>query len=129
MARAHGSYALAKSGKSEGVFLEDLCFQAQQAAEKAVNAVLISKQIIFRYVHDLDELLAAAAKTGIEIPQKVRKSVELTDYAFQTRYPGNYEPVTEGEYGEALEAAEQVLAWAESVIAGQPPSEAPSQKR
>ncbi len=30
-----------------GVYLEDLCFDAQQAAEKAIKAVLIARSIPF----------------------------------------------------------------------------------
>jgi len=34
--RAESNLNLAKKGKLEGVMLEDLCFEAQQAAEKAL---------------------------------------------------------------------------------------------
>ena len=34
-------------------YLEDLCFDAQQAAEKAIKAVMIARAIDFSYVHDL----------------------------------------------------------------------------
>jgi HEPN domain-containing protein len=38
--RARSDLALARA-KPEGVYLEDLCFHAQQAAEKAIKALLI----------------------------------------------------------------------------------------
>ena len=38
-------------------YLEDLCFGAQQAAEKAIKAVMISRNIDFPYVHNLALLL------------------------------------------------------------------------
>ena len=40
------------------VLFEDLCFDAQQAAEKALKAVLISGGKRFPRTHDLAELLA-----------------------------------------------------------------------
>jgi HEPN domain-containing protein len=40
----------------------------------------------------------------------------LAKYAFETRYPGPIEPVTEEEYREALRLAKAVVAWAEEVI-------------
>jgi len=39
LARAHSNLKLATLGYQQGVFLEDLCFEAQQAAEKALKAV------------------------------------------------------------------------------------------
>ncbi len=39
LARAKGDLALALAPLPEGAFYEDLCFHAQQAAEKAVKAV------------------------------------------------------------------------------------------
>ncbi len=39
------------------VYLEDLCFQAQQAAEKAIRAVFVARKTPFPYVHGLSRLL------------------------------------------------------------------------
>ncbi len=39
LARAEGDLALARVPLPEGAFYEDLCFHAQQAAEKALKAV------------------------------------------------------------------------------------------
>jgi hypothetical protein len=35
----------------------------------------------------------------------------LNDYAVVTRYPGEYEPVTDIEYLEAVEIAAKVIEW------------------
>lgn len=57
--RAKSNLVRAKEDiRLSGVFLEDLCFDAQQAAEKAIKAVLIRRNIQFPYVHDLTALLA-----------------------------------------------------------------------
>ena len=46
--RARSNLAMAKM-EAEGIYLEDLCFNAQQAAEKAIKAVFIKRQIEFPY--------------------------------------------------------------------------------
>ena len=51
MNRARSNLAMAKS-RVPGAYLEDLCFQAQQAAEKAIKAMMIMRDIDFPYVHD-----------------------------------------------------------------------------
>ena len=49
MNRARSNLARLKS-RVPGVYLEDLCFDAQQAAEKAIKAMLIACNIEFPYV-------------------------------------------------------------------------------
>jgi len=39
--RARSNLAIARTGKQKNVILEDLCFEAQQAAEKALKALLL----------------------------------------------------------------------------------------
>jgi HEPN domain-containing protein len=51
LARAHNNLLLAESGRQRGVFLEDLCFEAQQAAKKALKAVCVSYKIEFPKTH------------------------------------------------------------------------------
>ena len=48
-----------------GVYLEDLCFDAQQAAEKALKALCIHRDIDFPYVHDLAKLLTLLEQAGV----------------------------------------------------------------
>ncbi|MGB7787203.1 MAG: HEPN domain-containing protein [Methanoregula sp.] len=49
LARAKSSLALA-SAKTPGVLYEDLCFQIQQAAEKALKAVFVARKIPYPYI-------------------------------------------------------------------------------
>ena len=96
--------------RAERVCLEDLCFQAQQAAEKALKAVLVSRDCRFPYTHDLATLLRLIEKSGETVPADVERVVRLTDYAVETRYPGLFEAVTEEEYEEALSLASRCVA-------------------
>lgn len=117
--RARSNLALAKSSIPEA-YLEDLCFEAQQAAEKAIKAVLIRRHIEFPYVHDLARLLSLLEEQGEELPEVVRKAEELTRYALVTRYPGVARPVSEQEYAEAVAIAEAVVQWAEKRVGDMP---------
>lgn len=68
-----------------GIYLEDLCFDAQRAAEKAVKAVLLSRGIEFPYIHDVGRLLGLLAASGEPIPDEVRQAAMLSPYAVLTR--------------------------------------------
>jgi len=116
LARAASSLALAKVARPEGCFWEDLSFHAQQAAEKALKAVLIAHKISFRYVHDLNELVATLEKGGVQVPPGIKATASLNEFAVVTRYPGCYEAVTEEDHQQAVAAAEQVLAWARGIV-------------
>ena len=109
--RARSSLALAKNRIAD-VYLEDLCFQAQQAAEKSVKAVLMKHSVEFPYVHDLSLLLSMLAETGEVIPDVVRRAEELTPYAFMARYPSAARIVTIEEYQAAVEFAAATVEWA-----------------
>ena len=60
------------------VLFEDLCFDAQQAAEKAVKAVLVLNGRRFPKTHDVGELLDLVAATGVAVPQEVLLAKRLT---------------------------------------------------
>ena len=98
------------------VYLEDLCFDAQQAAEKAIKGVLLSRDIEFPYVHDLARLLLILESHGEPIPPDLRRVGRLTRYAVASRYPGPGVPVSEAQYLEAFEIAETVVAWAGKLL-------------
>lgn len=116
LARAKASLALAKGRQLDGVLLEDLCYQAQQSAEKALKALYVHRGVAFPFVHNLDHLLLGLESMGIEIPEEVDQAVILTRYAVETRYPGPFEDMTEEDYQEAMRLAENVLAWVESLV-------------
>ena len=113
--RARSNLALAKN-RIPDAYLEDLCFEAQQAAEKDIKARLIALDIDFPYVHDLARLLSLFDEAGEPVPVAVRRSATLTPYAVFTRYPAPARPVTLEEYTAAVNIAEAVIRWAEENI-------------
>lgn len=96
--RAKSNLARAKRPKPEEALWEDLCFDAQQAAEKVVKAVLVFYQIDFPKSHDITELLVILDRSGHEPLKEIWEAGRLSNYAVQTRYPGIAQPVTEEEY-------------------------------
>ena len=115
--RARSNLSQAKGGvQLPEVCLEDLCFQAQQTAEKAMKGVLIALRVRFPYTYDLAELLSLIEQTGQVIPDQIREAAKLSDYAVEAHYPGLAEPVSREEYKEAVTVAELVISWAEGVI-------------
>ena len=99
----------------EGVLSEALCFHAQQAAEKAAKAVLVSSEQSVPHVHDIGVLLDQLPG-HVEVPSNVRRAVRLNEYAVTSRYPAGQTPVTEEEHQQAVRWAERAVAWAEEQV-------------
>ncbi len=116
LARAKSDLALARLPLPPDAFYEDLCFHAQQAAEKALKAVHQYHGWTFRYTHDLEELVTGLEQKGLGVPPEVDDAIVLTSFAWEARYPGLSEPVSEEEYRDAIHHAEAVVAWAERQI-------------
>ena len=108
--RARSNLAIARIGKHAGIILEDLCFEAQQAAEKALKALLLFYGAEPPRTHAFTLLLTDLANYQ-DIPDAISEVVDLTDYAVQMRYPGDYYPVSDEEYARAVELAARVVAW------------------
>lgn len=116
--RAKGSLARARQPKPEDGFWEDLCFDAQQAAEKAVKAALVLHALDFPRTHQIGELLEILRRADHHPPEELERADRLSEYAVTTRYPRAAHPVDEAEYQQALQLAERVVRWAESVVRG-----------
>jgi HEPN domain-containing protein len=112
--RARSDLALAHAALSlPDVLLEDACFHTQQCAEKALKALLVQRGIPFPRTHVVETLLDLLEASGVTVPADVDEALVLTQYAVQTRYPGDWEPVTPEEARFALEVANRVLSWVE----------------
>ncbi len=116
LARARSNLRLAEIGGQQDVFLEDLCFEAQQAAEKALKAVCVFFKVDFPKTHSLVTLAGLLEQAGVKVPPAIRDADPLTFFAVQTRYPSWDEAVSDTEYQAVLSTARQVVAWAESVL-------------
>ena len=115
--RARSNLERAKMGKvTQGILYEDLCFDAQQAVEKSLKAILVKLNQSFPKTHSIGILLKFIEEAGVEIPENINQAKLLTAYAVDSRYPGDYEPVSKEEYEEALKIAEDVFKWLDNII-------------
>ena len=93
-----------------------VCFHAQQAAEKALKAVLIRDQVDFPRTHDLKALQELVV--GLKPPEQLTLDASwLTKYSVSTRYPGEKETPPEAAE-RALTVADQAVSMARSRLGG-----------
>jgi HEPN domain-containing protein len=109
--RAEGNLERAKIGKlNDKTYYEDLCFDCQQAVEKSLKALLLFLEIEFPWTHSIAQLNKLIS-THYNLDSKLKQAESLSLYAAQTRYPGDYEPLTDEDYKEALMLSEYVYSW------------------
>ena len=114
---AKGDLVIARHPRDPEVPWELLAFHAQQAAEKALKAVLVHRGIRPPRTHDLDEILGVYRQRGVRGPPNAGQLPRLTPWAVEARYPGaGFEDATEEDFRAALELADAVVGWAEKVI-------------
>ncbi|XDD53092.1 HEPN domain-containing protein [Leptospira sp. WS4.C2] len=112
---AKSDLLLAKLGDKNDILLNQLCFHAQQTAEKSLKAVLIKENVEFLFTHNI-KTLTLSLPDRIEKPSFFDELAILTDYAVSTRYPGDYEEILNTEYEKAIELAELVFSCASNLI-------------
>jgi HEPN domain-containing protein/predicted nucleotidyltransferase len=84
------------------------CFHAQQAAEKALKAVLVAEKLPPVYSHNL-ELLRDAIPEGRKSRQVDFDAAWLTGWAVLPRYPGGEPDATPAD-------AQKAVAWARAIV-------------
>jgi len=95
---------------------DTVCFHAQQCAEKYLKALLVSRSIVFRPVHDLG-VLVQLIPAEIELGLEMEPLYLLTQYAVETRYPEEEEePITREEAKQAVAIARKVRAAARAKL-------------
>jgi HEPN domain-containing protein len=85
-----------------------VCWLAQQATEKALKAALTFEQTDFPRTHNLDALRGLLSpRWGVR--QGHPDLAELTGWAIEARYPGDWPEATKEDACRALEQAERVV--------------------
>jgi len=113
--RAKSSLEISKIAINNNVYYEDLCYQSQQAVEKGVKGLLIYYGIEPEFTHDIGILLEGLKKF-INIPENIKEAINLTKYAILTRYPGEYDEITQEGYEKSVKIAKDCLDWIEKTI-------------
>lgn len=113
IAHAESDLSLAFLGqKHSHVLPSQVCFHVQQAAGKALKAVLCSRKIDFPLTRDIQELVEILEQSGLSFPSEVAEAGSLTPYAVETRYPGPWEDIKSEQVQRAVNLAGQVVGWA-----------------
>ena len=69
-----------------GMDLRIVCFHAQQAVEKLLKAVLVSRGAVFSRTHNLAHLAEMLVQAGVPLPLPVDVLSRLNPYAVIFRY-------------------------------------------
>ncbi len=109
--RAERDYkvALLLGSDEEGGFFENACFHCQQAVEKFLKALIISKGARFKKVHDLSKLSEDLRNLGVPIGDVLSDEDRdtLNPYYIGGRYPSDRQPTYEDSQG-AIKIVEKV---------------------
>jgi HEPN domain-containing protein len=106
---------VAAAARVPGAVPATLCFLCQQAAEKAIKAVPVSRGTAFSRTHNVGSLLDLVP-SDIAISPGLQQAALLTRYATDTRYPGTHERPTWEDYEKTLRLAQAVVSRAEKLI-------------
>jgi HEPN domain-containing protein len=92
--------------RSDG-YPRQICWLSQQCVEKALKAVLVLLQIDFPRTHDLDVLLNLIPEDWT-VKAEHSSLAELSEWAVEARYPGNWPEASDTDAEAALAQATRV---------------------
>ena len=78
--------------------------------------MLLQRQVIFGRTHDLNALIELLKQDGVQWPLDLEDAKDLTPYAVQMRYPGHATQLSGAEVEDAIQMADDVIAWVKSQI-------------
>ena len=96
--------------------LASVCFHAQQAVEKLLEAILFLRQVELRRTHDLVELALLLSQHGMETPIAPYELSRLNPFAVTLRYDEMEINIISRE--EASEWVMLIYHWAEESVRG-----------
>lgn len=109
LAFAHDDLAAARSLVSDhDIPPRHACYFAQQAAEKALKAMLLRALGTYPRSHDLDYLRNLLPESWA-IHARMPKLGVLTEWLVEARYPGNWPEASQEDAIEAIRLAAEVL--------------------
>ena len=108
---------------AEPPLLDDVAFHAQQAAEKALKALLTWHDKPFRKTHSIEELGEACLAIDATLKEAIDPAVPLSEYAWKHRYPGDAQSLTRDEADRAVTVARTLLDAVTSGLSAQGPSQ------
>lgn len=118
LAKARSDLVAAERLIAAGGPYDAVCFHAQQAAEKALKALLAFAQAPILHTHNLEDLQAACAQlTSVSVPARLSawELSELTPFAVEARYDVEFRPDEQIARQAAALAGEVCAAVAEAI--------------
>ncbi len=91
-----------------------ICFHAQQGVEKALKAVLVSRNLEIGRTHDLNKLFYQIEKLSLSFPVSLEDLSKLNPYAVTVRYDD--QEVDTITINEAETILTTILKWATATI-------------
>lgn len=106
--KSHSDLTAARVLKEHGAVVRGVaCFHCQQAAEKALKAFLVYKNVSFEKVHNIEYLIDLCVEKD-ESFERLRNAAELmAPFAVIIRYPGHME-LSEEQMENALFSADRI---------------------
>ncbi len=92
-------------------------FHSQQAAEKALKALLSALGVQPPKTHSLEYLMVLIERRGVST-REIREASLLTDYAVEARYPDFGEEPSCDEAVSAISLARRVVEWCSVALEG-----------
>lgn len=86
---------------------EAVAFHCQQAVEKYLKAVLVSRQVEFPKTHSIAQLLDLISGFAPVLAATLTDTVPLTPFGVQIRYPGDFAELLPGQEQELFELAKK----------------------
>ena len=106
---AMGDLATARSNHADAaVPNRNAAYMAQQAAEKALKAVILLENKPFDMIHDVD-VLAGQVPSDFVVPVPIADCSWLADVESSSRYPDEGEIVTSADAERAIEVADKIV--------------------
>jgi HEPN domain-containing protein len=87
LVKADEDFGFASSLLDESPYYAQLCFHYQQAAEKYLKAFIVARELEFRKIHDLLELLDICHMKDASLYEIKEACIYLRAFYIDTRYP------------------------------------------
>lgn len=96
--------------------IENICYNCQQTAEKALKGILILHTGNYPRTHDIEALHELCKESGTDFGLTASITRTLTRFAKKSRYPDDVYDFTDKDMEVGLKYAEQILTHAKKVF-------------
>jgi HEPN domain-containing protein len=96
--------------------VENICYNCQQAAEKAIKAILILHTGDYQRTHDIESLHEQCKAAGTDFGLTTSITRTLTRFAKKSRYPDDVYDFIESDTDIGLKHAQRILEQAEDAL-------------